>query len=185
MILSVLAYFRYPDENVDRLVKHLFVQQMPDGGWNCESYRGASHSSFHTTISVLEGLQEYHQLYPRRYPKIGRAQARGREFLLQHRLFRSSTSGEVVKPAMTRFSFPPRWHFDVLRGLDHFEEVGAEKDRRLQDAIDLVYKKRRPDGRWPLQNRHPGKTFFEMEQPGRPSRWNTLRALRVLSWWEG
>jgi len=185
LILSVLAYFRYPDERVDRLVEHLFVQQMPDGGWNCQSYRGARHSSFHTTISALEGLLEYQQLHPRRYPRIGPVQDRGREFLLQHRLFRSSTTGEVVKPAMTRFSFPPRWYYDVLRGLDHFQEAGAKRDKRLQDAIDLVHKKRRADGRWPLQNRHPGKTFFEMEKPGRPSRWNTLRSMRVLGWWEG
>jgi hypothetical protein len=185
LILSVLAYFRYPDERIDRLVEHLFVQQLPDGGWNCQSYRGARHSSFHTTICALEGLLEYHRLYPRRYPRIGRVQDRGREFLLEHRLFRSSTTGEVVKPAMTRFSFPPRWHYDVLRGLDHFQEAVAERDRRLQDAIDLVHKKRRADGRWPLQNRHPGKTFFEIETPGRPSRWNTLRALRVLRWWAG
>ncbi len=185
LILSVLAYFRYPDERVNRLARHLLDQQMADGGWNCQSYRGARHGSFHTTISVLEGLWEYQRLYPRRFPEIPEARARGREFLLQHRLFRSSTTGEVVKPAMTRFSFPPRWHFDVLRGLDHFQEAGAERDERLQDAIELVNKKRRADGRWPLQNRHPGKTFFEMEKPGRPSRWNTLRALRVLRWWEG
>jgi len=185
LTLSVLAYFRYPDKRVDRLVEHLLDQQMADGGWNCQSYRGARHSSFHTTISVLEGLLEYQRLYPRRYPRIAEVQIRGREFLLQHRLFLSSTSGAVVKPAMTRFSFPPRWHYDVLRGLDHFQTAGAERDERLRDAIDLVYKKRRADGRWPLQNRHPGKTFFEMEKPGRPSRWNTLRALRVLRWWEG
>lgn len=185
MVLSVLAYFRYPDERVDRLVEHLLVQQMADGGWNCQSYRGARHSSFHTSICVLEGLLEYQRLYPRRVPEIVDAQARGREFFLQHGLFRSSTSGAVVKPAMTRFSFPPRWHYDVLRGLDYFQEAGAERDERLQDAIGLVYKKCCPDGRWPLQNRHPGKVFFEMENPGRSSRWNTLRALRVLRWWEG
>jgi len=185
LILSVLAYFRYPDERVDRLAEHLLGQQMADGGWNCQSYRGARHSSFHTTISVLEGLLEYRRLYPRRFPRADQAQAGGREFLLQHRLFHSSTTGAVVKPAMTRFSFPPRWHYDVLRGLDHFQTAGAERDERLQDAIGLVYKKRCDDGRWLLQNRHPGKTFFEMEKPGRPSRWNTLRALRVLRWWAG
>jgi hypothetical protein len=185
MVLSVLAYFRWPDERVERLVEHLVGQQMPDGGWNCQTYRGARHGSFHTTILALEGLLEFRRLHPRRFPEADEAGARGREFLLQHRLFRSSTSGRVVRPSMTRFSFPPRWYYDVLRGLEHFREAGAGRDERLQDAIGLVRRKRRPDGRWPLQNRHPGKTFFEMEKPGRPSRWNTLRAMRVLRWWEG
>jgi hypothetical protein len=185
MVLSILAYFRYPDARVGRLVEHLLGQQMKDGGWNCESYRGATHSSFHTTISALEGLREYQKYHPRKYPEGRRAQERGREFLLQHRLFRSSTTGEIVHPAMTRFSFPPRWHYDVLRGLDHFQEVRAKKDERLRDAIELLYKKRKADGRWVLQNRYSGRTFFEMEKVGRPSRWNTLRALRVVRWWEG
>lgn len=185
MILSILAYFRYPDERVDLLVEHLLGQQMPDGGWNCQSYRGATHSSFHTTINALEGLREYQKFHPRKYPEVRQAQARGRDFLLDHRLFRSSTTGQVVRAEMTRFSFPPRWHYDVLRGLDYFQEVRANKDNRLKDAMEIVYKRRKKDGRWVLQNRYAGRTFFEMEKVGQPSRWNTLRALRVLRWWEG
>ncbi|MCK4597015.1 hypothetical protein KAU04_03215 [bacterium] len=185
MVLSILGYFRFPDERVNRLLEHLLNQQMLDGGWNCESYRGATHSSFHTTISALEGLREYQKFHPGKFPQIRQAQARAGEFLLHHRLFRSSRTGEVVRPQMTRFSFPPRWHYDVLRGLDYFQEKGAERDERFQDALDIVYKRRKPDGRWVLQNRYAGRTFFEMEKVGKPSRWNTLRALRVLRWWEG
>ena len=101
-----------------------------------------------------------------------------------HRLFRSHRTGEIIKPAFTRFSFPPRWHYDILRALDYFQAVNAPCDPRLAEAIDIVRSSRRADGRWPLQNRHKGKTYFELERLGGPSRWNTLRALRVLKWWE-
>jgi hypothetical protein len=184
MILSILAYFRFPDDRLDRLAGHLFEQQMKDGGWNCESCHGATHSSFHTTISALEGLQEYQKFHPRKCPEISEVQAKGREFLLEHRLFRSSTTGEVIKAEMTRFSFPPRWHYDIIRGLDYFQDVKADRDERLEDAMEILYQRRKKDGRWVLQNRYSGRTFFEMEKVGRPSRWNTLRALRVVRWWE-
>ena len=111
------------------------------------------------------------------------AQARGREFLLEHRLFRSHRTGEVINPVFTRFSFPPRWHYDVLRGLDYFQGVKAARDPRLEDAIELVRRGRSEDGRWTLQHTYAGKTYFEMERRGAPSRWNTLRALRVLDWY--
>lgn len=111
------------------------------------------------------------------------AEARAREFFLAHRLYRSHRTGEVSNPAFTRFSFPPRWHHDVLRTLDYFRDSNAPYDERLEDPISIVLKKRMKDGRWNLQNRYPGRTFFEMEQPGKPSRWNTLRSLRVIDWW--
>lgn len=191
MILSILAYFHLADRRVERLALHLLEQQMPDGGWNCESYKGATHSSLHTTVSVLEGLWEYGQLdsadggQPSFVPELREAQARGREFLLQHRMFRSHRSGEIIDPRMTRLSFPPRWRYDVLRALDYFQHCGAETDERLADAVEIVRKKRRPEGTWPLQSRHPGRSYFEMERVGQPSRWNTLRALRVLRWYRG
>jgi hypothetical protein len=134
---------------------------------------------------VLEGLRHY-ELHRGRDPRaIQAAQRRGREFLARHRLFRSHRTGEIIKPAFTRFAFPPRWHYDILRALDHFRDVGAPRDRRLAEAIDIVRSKQRADGRWLLQNRYGGKTYFELERLGGPSRWNTLRALRVLKWWEG
>ena len=129
----------------------------------------------HTTISVLEGLTA-----------AGldvEARQAAHEFLFRHHLYKSHRTGHVINPAFTRFSFPPRWHFDVLRALDYLATSGAERDDRLVDAIELVEKKQRLDGTWLLQNTHPGRTFFKLEPNGQPSRWNTLRCLRVLQWW--
>jgi hypothetical protein len=184
MVLSILSYFEFEDARLDTIARHLLERQMPDGGWNCRRPAGATHSSVHTTISVLEGLR-YYELHRRReLPAIGDAQRRGREFLLVHRLFRSHRTGRVIKPVFTRFAFPPRWHYDILRALDYFQSVGAPRDQRLADAIDIVRRSRRADGRWLLQHSHNGKTYFDLERLGSPSRWNTLRALRVLKWWE-
>jgi len=185
MILSLLAYFQYEDERIHSLAEHLLNQQMPDRGWNCQSYKGATHSSFHTTISVLEGFREYEKFNPKNLKAIRTAQKQGQEFLLIHRLFKSHRTGAVANPSFTRFSFPPRWHYDILRALDYFQECKAEQDDRLLDAIEIVKRKQKTDGRWLLQNRHPGRTFFEIEKVGEPSRWNTLRAMRVLKWWFG
>ena len=183
MVLSILAYFDFQDERVADLVENLLNQQMADGGWNCESYKGATHSSFHTTISVLEGLREYEKRRPD--PSLTASQNRAVEFLPIHYLFRSDRTGEVVDPRMTRFSFPPRWRYDVMRVLDYFQERNIPPDPRMTNAIELLNKKRRPDGAWLLQNRHPGRVFFELEVVGQPSRWNTLRALRILQWYGG
>lgn len=180
MILSLLAYFHYDDERVDNLAEFLLSQQLADGGWNCQSFKGAKHSSFHTTISVLEGFREYEKLDPKKHSDIRRSQLEGVEFLLHHRLFRSHRTGKIFDARMTRFSFPPRWRYDILRALDYFLEANIPFDIRMNDAIEIVINRKRKDGKWLLQNRHPGKTFFEFEQVGRPSRWNTLRALRVL-----
>ena len=184
MVLSLLSYFEYDDARVDTIASHLLEQQMPDGGWNCQRLQGATHASVHTTISVLEGLRYYELHRGHKLRAVRAAQGRGREFLLVHRLFRSHRTGEVIKPIFTRFSFPPRWHYDILRALDYFQAVNAPHDERLAEAIDIVLGSRRADGRWPLQNRYRGKTFFELERLGAASRWNTLRALRVLKWWE-
>ncbi len=182
MILSILTYFKYLDERLNTMAIYLLEQQMSDGGWNCESYEGARHSSFHTTISVLEGLREYEKLNTPLKIQIRDSQKLGREFLLEHKLFRSHRTGEIVDKRMTRFSFPPRWRYDIMRALDYFQECGADTDERIEDAIDIIKKKQTNDGKWKLQNRHPGKTYFEMEEVGKASRWNTLRALRILKW---
>jgi hypothetical protein len=184
MVLSILAYFGYDDDRLDTIADHLLVQQMPDGGWNCQRPQGATHSSVHTTISALEGLRLYASHCGRKQKAVKEAQRLGREFLLVHRLFRSHRTGEVIKPVFTRFAFPPRWHYDILRALDYFQAVNAPRDERLADAIEIVRNSQGEDGRWPLQNSYTGKTYFEMERLGAPSRWNTLRALRVLKWWE-
>lgn len=184
MVLSILSYFEYDDARLDTIAGNLLEQQMPDGGWNCRRPRGATHASVHTTISVLEGLRYYELHRGRELRAVRAAQRRGREFLLVHRLFRSHRTGKIIKPEFTRFSFPPRWHYDILRALDYFQAVNAPCDPRLAQAIDIVRRSRRADGRWPLQNRYRGKTYFELERLGAPSRWNTLRALRVLKWWK-
>ncbi len=185
MILSILAHFEHDDDRLDTIAEHLLEQQMPDGGWNCRRRFGATHSSVHTTILALEGLRLYELHRGRRLKEVRAAQRRGREFLLMHRLFRSNRTGEIIKPVFIRFAFPPRWHYDILRALDYFQAVDAPRDPRLADAIEIVERTRQEDGRWTLQNAYKGKTYFEMERLGAPSRWNTLRALRVLKWWRG
>ena len=155
-----------------------------DGGWNCRRPHGARHSSVHTTISVLEGLRLYGLSRRRMTGDVQSAQGRGREFLRIHRLFRSHRTSRIIKSEFTRFSFPPRWHYDILRALDHFQVAGAPRDPRLSEAMAIVRRRRRSDGRWPLQNYYKGKSHFVLERLGAPSRWNTLRALRVLKWWE-
>ncbi|HEY6329008.1 MAG TPA: prenyltransferase/squalene oxidase repeat-containing protein [Blastocatellia bacterium] len=184
MILSILTYFGYEDDHLDRAADNLLNQQMPDGGWNCRRRMGATHSSVHTTISVLEALRQYELTRRRKVRAVRAAQERGREFLLVHRLFRSHTTGEIIKPEFLRFYFPPRWHYDILRGLDYFQAVNAAADQRLADAIEVVRQARRADGRWRMEYRYRGKTYFQIERLGAASRWNTLRALRVLKWWE-
>ena len=184
MVLSILSHFACDDDRLDTLADYLLTQQMPDGGWNCRRDLGATHSSVHTTISALEGLRLYELHRGHRVRAVQAAQRRGREFLLMHRLFRSDRTGEIIRPEFTRFAFPPRWHYDILRALDYFQAVNAPRDQRLGEAIDIVRSTRREDGRWTLQNRYKGKTYFELERLGAPSRWNTLRALRVLKWWE-
>jgi hypothetical protein len=143
---------------------------------------GDRHSSFHTSISALEALAEAQHARRADHRPLSSALEGGRGFFLTHRLYKSHRTGEVVDPALTRLSFPPRWRFDILRGLDHFAATDAPWDRRFQDALDLLDQRRRPDGRWPVQQKHSGRVWFDMETTGGPSRWNTLRALRVLRW---
>jgi hypothetical protein len=185
MTLSILSYCQYDDERLDTIADHLLEQQMPDGGWNCRHpYGGATHASVNSTISVLEGLRLYELCRRRKVQELRAAQRRAREFLLIHRLFRSHRTGRVIKSEFKKFFFPPRWHYDILRALDYFQGVNAPRDQRLAEAIDIVRTRRGSDGRWPLASYYKGKSFFELERLGMPSRWNTLRALRVLKWWE-
>ena len=184
MVLSILAYFGLNDDRLDRIAEHLLEQQMTDGGWNCRRPFGAVHSSVHTTILALEGLADYERLRGKHPRGLKAAEKHGREFLLAHRLFRSHRSGKVIHPVFLRLAFPPRWHYDILRALDYFRAVDAPADERLTDAIAALGSKRLPDGCWKLDHVFRGREFFALERVGSPSRWNTLRALRVLRWWE-
>lgn len=176
--VAVGAYF---GQDVEGIVTRLLGEQLDDGGWNCEAENGSVRSSFHTTICVLDGLLEYERAGGTQ--PVAEARRRGEEYLLARGLLRRLSTGEVVDPAWLQFSFPAQWHYDVLRGLDYFRSAGGTPDPRLAEAVEQVRGKRQPDGRWPLENTHPGLIHFELEDgDGQPSRWNTLRALRVLRW---
>jgi len=181
------AYFA---QDVRGIVDRLLGEQLSDGGWNCEAPNGSTRSSFNTTICVLEALLE-HERAGGGTPQVIAARLRGQEYLLERQLFRRRSTGEVIErdrkgdSAWTRFAFPTWWHYDVLRGLEYLRSAGVMPDHRLAEAIELVTSKRDGNGRWSLETRYPGVMPVEMDEgEGRPSRWNTLRALRVLRWHE-
>jgi hypothetical protein len=178
--LAVGAYFGAP---VDGLAERLVGEQLEDGGWNCYTEYGSVRSSFHSTICVLEGLLEYERAGGS--AQVAAARERGQDYLLDRALCRRLTTGDLVDPAWLQLSFPVRWHYDVLRGLEHFRNVGGRPDQRLEEAVALVRSKQQRDGTWLLENTHPGAVHFPLEGgDGTPSRWNTLRAMRVLRWYD-
>jgi hypothetical protein len=185
---QVAAAGAYFGQDVQGIVDRLLGEQLADGGWNCEASNGSTRSSFNTTICVLEALLE-HERAGLGSPAVTAARLRGQEYLLERRMFRRLSTGEVIKDRKgdhdwTRFAFPTWWHYDVLRGLEYMRRAGVVPDERVAEAIDLVASKRAGDGRWPLETRHSGEMPVEMDEgEGRPSRWNTLRALRVLNWY--
>ena len=175
------AYF---GANVDGIVSRLLADQLDDGGWNCWTEHGTVVSSFHSTICVLEGLLEYEQATGGS-DELRAARRGGEDYLLERSLLRRKSTGEVVVDEWLGFSFPTRWHYDVLRGLEHFRRADR-RDPRLGEAIELVRSKQQDDGTWLLENTRPGAVHFALEEgDGRPSRWNTLRSARVLAWWDG
>ncbi|HXJ95826.1 MAG TPA: hypothetical protein VMT20_23545 [Terriglobia bacterium] len=181
MTIALGAYF---DQDVDGVVARLLGEQLEDGGWNCEVENGSVRSSFHTTIRVLEGLLAHERARGGSAESIA-ARRRGEEYLLERKLFRRKSTGAVVDPAWLQFSFPTRWHYDVLRALEYFRAAGDPPDRRMDEAIELLRSKQQSDGTWLLENTHPGAVHFALDDgDGQPSRWNTLRALRVLRWYE-
>lgn len=177
--VAIGAYFGV---DVDGIVARLVGEQLADGGWNCEAENGSVRASFATTICVLEGLLEYERATGASAGAVA-ARRRGQQYLLDRRLFRRLSTGQVVDPDWLRFSFPTWWHYDVLRALDYFRSAGDPPDPWLGEAVALLRSKRQPDGTWLLEHTHPGAVHFSMDDgDGHPSRWNTLRVLRVLDW---
>lgn len=182
MFLNYATYFKSKEEDLKSVVDFILSQQLSDGGFNCQLNRkGARHSSLHSTLSVIEGILEYSiQGYTYRIQELKKAEKESREFILEHNLFKSSRSGQIIDKRMLMLSYPCRWRYDILKALDYFQFAGTEFDKRMNDAIDVLVKKQRKDKKWPVQNRHSGQTHFEMEKVGHASKWNTLRVLRVL-----
>ncbi|MFW5657556.1 MAG: hypothetical protein ACOC0C_08050 [Bacteroidota bacterium] len=182
MALNYFAYFLMPEQKLHSVVDFILSQQLPDGGFNCQYNRsGAHHSSLHSTISVLEGIQEYKkQGYTYRLDELLEDATQAQEFVLQHRLYKSDKTGNIIKTQFTKLPYPSRWYYDILRALDYFQYARFPYDERIQDAIDLLLKKQRKDYLWNVQAHYPGERFFDMEQAGQASRWNTLRAMRVM-----
>jgi hypothetical protein len=164
------------------LEARLLTEHMADGGWNREQESGSVRGSFWTTIAVLEGLLEL-EVAVGGDADVAAARRRGEAYLLDRRHMRRLSTGELVDPSWLAFSYPPRFRYDVLRSLDHLRAAGVTPDARVDEAIALVGSKRGADGRWLLENPRPGAVPFELDEgEGRPSRWNTLLALRVLRW---
>jgi hypothetical protein len=185
---AVGAYF---GQDVRGIIDRLLAEQLPDGGWNCEAANGSTQASFNTTICVLEAFLEYELTFGSS-PALTEARQRGQEYLLERRLFHRKSTGEPVErdrkdgADWTRFAFPTWWHYDILRSLEYLRRAGAAPDERMAEAIDLVESKRDSTGRWTLETRHPGRMPVEIDAGvGQPSRWITLRALRVLEWCSG
>jgi hypothetical protein len=175
----------YFGQNIDGIVERLLGEQLEDGGWNCWARFGSVCSSYHSTINVLEGLSA-HERASGGSAASTTARRRGEEYLLERNLFRRKSTGDVANPDWLRFSFPTRWHYDVLRALDYFRAAGGPPDKRMDEAVELLRSKQQPDGTWLLENTHPGDVYFALDAgDGRPSQWNTLRALRVLRWYGG
>jgi hypothetical protein len=175
------AYFGV---DVAAIVERILSERLDDGGWNCEVENGSVRSSFDTTINVLDGLLEFERATGGS-AVVRSARRGGEEYLLERGLFRRKSTGEVAVPAYLEFAFPYYWHYDVLRALDYFRWSGADPDRRMAEAVAVVRSKRQPDGRWLLDRIHPGHVHFDLEGGvGTASRWNTLRSLRVLEWWD-
>lgn len=186
MVLNYASYFKVKEQYLKSVVDFLLSEQMKDGGFNCHSNRsGATHSSLHSTLSVAEGINEYvKNSYKYRVSELEHAELRSREFMLMHKLFLSDRTGKIINENFLKLYYPGRWYYDILKALDYFQSAGVRYDKRMDEAIEVIKKKRNASGQWKLASKHPGAIHFEMEKGGQPSRWNTLRALRVLRHFE-
>lgn len=185
MFLNYASYFETSEEDLKSVIDCILNQVMPDGGFNCRSNRYPTvHSSLHTTLSVLEGISEYRlNGYDYRLDEVKEAERSAQEFILLHQLFISDRTGEIINKSFLQFPYPPRWKYDILKAMDYFQYAKADWDERMKPAIDYIIKKRNKDGTWNVNAKHPGQVHFEMEKAGKPSRWNTLRSMRVLNYY--
>ena len=186
---GVLAFGSYFGHSSRALASRLLSEQLPDGGWNCDAPNSRV-SSFNTTICVLEGLLEFERTAgsdPNLAAQAAAARARAHEYLLERSLFRRRSTGEVVTSEFLQLAFPPRYLYDVLRALDYFRAAAVTPDPRMNEAIRYIESRRQPDGRWLLDRAYAEALPIPLSESlgetlGEPSRWNTLRALRVLRW---
>ncbi len=181
MLLNICCYAKIKSEKINQIIDYILEKQFLDGGYNCRWEVDHDHGSFHTTINVLEGLKEYLENdYHYRKNKIISSTQKAHEFILMHRLFKSDKTGIIIDKKMTMLSYPYRWHYDILRVLDYFQSINMPYDSRMEDGLNLLLSKKTKENCWPVQQKYPGLVHFDMEQTGKPSRWNTLRVLRVL-----
>lgn len=187
MMLNCATYFGCDEEDLKSIINFMLDQTLPDGGFNCQYNRsGAKHSSLHSTLSVAEGFYEYEKNgYSYRLDEVKRSRKSAEEFILKHQLFISDRTGEIIKKSFLRFPYPPRWKYDILKALDYFQYSGAKWDERMKPAIDIILKKKNKNGTWNQYAEYSGLTHFTMEKAGKPGRWNTLRAMRVLKYFWG
>lgn len=186
MFLNYASYFNAPESELYSIVDSILNEIMPDGGFNCRTTRsGAKHSSLHTTLSVLEGLTGFQKAgYTYRMDSIQSAKASAQEFILQHQLFLSDRTGQIINKNFLKLTYPCRWKYDILRAMDYFQYAGIEWDNRMEVATHVLYGKRNKEGTWNMQAAHPGQVHFIMEKAGKQSRWITLRVLRVLKYFD-
>lgn len=186
MFLNYASYFNTSEDKLHSIVDSILNEIMPDGGFNCRTTRsGAKHSSLHTTLSVLEGLTEFQKAgNTYQMNKIQNAISSAKEFILLHKLFISDRTGEIISKDFLKLTYPGRWKYDILRAMDYFQYSETQWDNRMKTAIDVLQKKQTKKGIWKLQAAHPGQVHFNMEKAGKPSRWNTLRVLRILKYFE-
>lgn len=181
MFLNYASYFKTSEKKLFSLVDSILAEIMPDGGFNCRTTRsGATHSSLHSTISVIEGFTEFLKAgYNYRKDEISSAIQTGVEFILMHRLFLSDRTGQIIDKNFLKLTYPCRWRYDILRAMDYFQYAGIKWDDRMTDTMTCLNEKQNKDGTWNMQSAHSGQVHFVMEKAGKPSRWNTLRMLRI------
>jgi len=184
MSLFFMCHFKIDQEKLISVVDFIISQQLPDGGFNCNyNYKkyGAKHSSLHSTVSLIEGMNEYiDNGYTYKVDVLRKIRVEAIEFIMMHKLYLSDRTGDIINKNFLMLSYPPRWKYDILRALEALMNAGIDYDERMKDALCVILGKRRKDGTWPVQHKHAGKVHFDMEKTGGPSRWNTLRVFRVL-----